>query len=98
MGTVTGVRRAASLYAITKSVLAPCVTESPMWLVPCKVTDPNPVSEVVGKVPTSPVIVVGPVLVIPEPAKTEKLAAVPRSTVVGLTAETKLLAIALQRI
>jgi hypothetical protein len=58
-----------------------------MWLVPSKVTVSNPVSEVVGKVPTSPVIVVGPVLVIPEPAKTEKLAALPRSTVVGLTAE-----------
>jgi hypothetical protein len=38
--------------------------------------------------------VVGPVLVIPEPAKTEKSAAVPRRTVVGPTAETFFVAIA----
>jgi hypothetical protein len=44
------------------------------------VTDANPDSVGVGNVPTSPVIVVGPVLVMPEPASTAKLAAVPRPT------------------
>jgi hypothetical protein len=39
---------------------------------------------VVGNVPMSPVMVVAPVLVIPEPARTAKLSAVPR--VIGLTA------------
>jgi hypothetical protein len=54
------------------------VTASPPWFVPIKVTELKPVSAVVGKVPTSPVIVVGPVLVIPAPARTAKLSAVPR--------------------
>src|SRR5579862_5464451 len=39
-----------------------------------------PVSEVVGKVPMSPLTVVGPVFVIPAPARTAKLPAVPRPT------------------
>ena len=56
------------------------MTASPIWFVPISVTEPKPVSVVVGKVPTSPVIVVGPVLVIPEPARTAKLPAVPRFT------------------
>ena len=42
--------------------------------------EPVPVSAGVGDVPMSPVIVVGPVFVIPEPASTAKLVAVPRST------------------
>jgi hypothetical protein len=50
------------------------------------VTEPNPVSEAVGYDPTSPVILVVPVLVIPEYARTAKGAAVPRFTV-GITAE-----------
>jgi hypothetical protein len=53
------------------------VTASPAWFVPAIVTLANPVSDVVGNVPTSPVIVVVPVLVIPAPAKTAKLVAVP---------------------
>jgi hypothetical protein len=68
------------MYAVTRSFLAPWVTASPSWLVPPNVTDPKPVSAGVGKVPTSPVIVVAPVLVIPEPARTAKLPAVPRPT------------------
>ena len=50
------------------------------------VTEPNPVSVAVGYDPTSPVIVVVPVLVIPEYARTANGAAVPRFTV-GMTAE-----------
>jgi hypothetical protein len=48
------------------------------------VTVPNPVSEAVGYDPTSPVIVVVPVLVIPEDASTAKSAAAPRG---GVAAE-----------
>jgi hypothetical protein len=44
------------------------------------VTVPNPVSEGVGYDPTLPVIVVVPVLVMPEYARTAKGAAVPRFT------------------
>ena len=44
------------------------------------VTDPKPVLLVVGNVPTSPVIVVGPVLVMPAPARTANGPAVPRPT------------------
>jgi hypothetical protein len=42
------------------------------------VTEPNPVSAGVGYDPTLPVIVVVPVLVMPEYARTAKGAAVPR--------------------
>jgi hypothetical protein len=73
-------RPAASMYALVRSVLAPCVTESPAWFVPVIVAVPKPVSLGVGNVPTSPVITVGPVLVIPAPARTAKLSAVPRAT------------------
>jgi len=41
-----------------------------------------PVTEGVGNVPMLPVTVVGPVLLMPDPARTAKLLAVPRSTVV----------------
>jgi len=44
------------------------------------VTVANPVSEGVGYDPTLPVIVVVPMLVMPEYARTAKGAAVPRST------------------
>jgi hypothetical protein len=83
---VTGVRPAASLYAVTRSFLAPWVTASPAWFVPVSVTQSaagqgvNPVSLAVGNVPTSPVIVVAPVFVRPEPPRTAKLSAVPRPT------------------
>ncbi|MCC5463980.1 hypothetical protein LMF89_01230 [Pelosinus sp. Bkl1] len=56
------------------------MTASPPWFVPINVTEPKPVSDVIGNVPTSPIIVVGPVLVIPAPARTAKLVAVPRFT------------------
>jgi hypothetical protein len=58
------------------------VTASPWWFVPFNETRPaKPVSVVVGNVPTSPVIVVGPVeLVIPDPARTAKLSAAPKGT------------------
>jgi hypothetical protein len=64
--------------------LAPAVIASPWWFVPVtRLTVPNPVWEVVGYDPTSPLIVVAPVLVMPVPARTAKLPAVPRSTDVG---------------
>lgn len=46
-----------------------------MWFVPATVTVPNPDSVVEGKVPTSPVMLVLPTLLMPLPAKTEKLQA-----------------------
>jgi hypothetical protein len=49
-------------------------------LAPFNVTVPNPDSAGSGKVPTSPVIVVGPVFVMPVPPSTAKLSAVPRPT------------------
>jgi len=49
-------------------------------LAPLRVSDPNPVSLGVGNVPISPDTVVAPVLVIPDPASTAKLPAVPRLT------------------
>ena len=69
--------------------MAPCVIASPWWFVPVtRLTVPNPVWEVVGYDPTSPLIVVSPVLVMPVPARTAKLPAVPRSTGVGPAAFT----------
>jgi len=52
-----------------------------VWFVPLvNVTRPaNPVSVEVGDDPTSPVIVVAPVLVIPEPARSAKISALLRS-------------------
>src|SRR5579863_3569412 len=44
------------------------------------VIDDAPLSDVVGNVPTSPLTVVGPVLVTPVPASTAKLPAVPSPT------------------
>jgi hypothetical protein len=70
-------------YAVVKSVLALCVVASPAWFVPVIVTVPKPLSVVIAYVPTSPVIVVVPVLVIPDPARTAKLSAVPRFTTVA---------------
>jgi len=57
-----------------------------VWLAPVSVTQSaagqaaNPVSAGVGEDPTSPLIVVAPVLVIPEPDSTAKLPAVPSGT------------------
>ena len=53
------------------------------WFVPVIVRLPLPVIEVVGNVPMSPTSVVGPVLVMPAPARTAKLSAVPRPTEVA---------------
>lgn len=44
---------------------------------------PNPVSECVGDDPVSPLMVVAPVLVIPEPARTANCPAVPNGTTVA---------------
>jgi hypothetical protein len=48
--------------------------------VPVIVIDPVPLIAGLGKLPMSPVNVVGPVLVIPAPARTTKLPAVPKGT------------------
>src|SRR5665647_1049306 len=77
---VTGVRPAASLYAVTRSFLAWSATASVKCTAPVTVTSARPANCVPGCSPTSPVIVVGPVLVIVVPAKTAKLAVVPRFT------------------
>ena len=74
---------AATLYAVVRSVCAPCVTASPAWLVPFTTIEPVPVIVVVGNVPKSPLSVVGPVLAMAAPARTTKLSAVPSGTVVA---------------
>src|SRR5277367_1701329 len=66
-----------------RSVFAPCATASPPWFVPVVVTLAEPVNVVVGYVPRSPLTVVGPVLVMPAPARTAKLSAVPSETAVA---------------
>jgi hypothetical protein len=71
---------AAALYAVTRSSFAPWVTLSPAWFVPVIVIVPVPVIAGLGKLPMSPFSVVGPVLVIPAPARTTKLPAVPNGT------------------
>jgi hypothetical protein len=71
---------AALLYAVTRSVLACWTTASPPWFDPFTVSVAVPVIDVVGNVPMSPLRVVGPVLVIPAPAKTAKLPVVPSRT------------------
>ncbi len=82
---VTGVLPAASSYAATRSVLALIATVSLMCTVPLTVTSAFPGNAEPGYIPTSPpaspLIVVGPVLVIVVPAKTAKLEVVPRFTV-----------------
>jgi len=78
---VTGLRPAASLYAITRSLWAWAATASASWNTPL-ITVPggNPVTELPGLTPRSPLIVLGPVLDTVEPASTAKLAAVPSPT------------------
>src|SRR2546426_5964367 len=74
------VRPAASLYAVVKSSCAWAAAESATCLVPLTVPGGNPVTEVPGLSPRSPVTVLAPVLVTVEPARTAKLAADPRAT------------------
>src|SRR5664279_1365673 len=71
------------MYAVTRSFLACCVTASPAWFAPPIVIDLSPLIDVVGKVPISPVTVVGPVFVMPAPARIAKLSAVPSGGGVG---------------
>jgi hypothetical protein len=55
---------------------------------PVTIPGGNPSTVTVGDDPTSPVIVVAPVFVIPLPARTAKLAADPRATAVAAIAGT----------
>src|SRR5512132_4292415 len=57
-----------------------------MCCVPFTVPGGNPVTEVPGLNPRSPVTTVGPVFVTVEPARTAKLSAVPRGTGVAARA------------
>ena len=70
---------AASVYAVTRSVCACSATASAVCWVPVTVPGGNPVTElaVPGLSPRSPVITVGPVFEIADPARTAKLRAVP---------------------
>ncbi len=91
-----GVCPAALLYAVVRAVFACWVTASfgsgAVWFVPVNATQfapghgANPVSDDVGDDPTSPTIVLAPVLVIPDPASTAKSPAVPSNTGVGVPA------------
>ena len=70
-GTVAVVARpAASSYAVTRSLLACVATPSAMWTVPFTWPGGNPVTEVPGLSPRSPLTVVGPVFVTVEAART----------------------------
>ena len=60
--------------------MAPCVTLSPAWFVPVIVIVPAPVIAGFGKLPMLPFTVVAPVFIIPAPASTAKLPAVPNGT------------------
>ena len=76
-----GLRPAASLYAVVRSDWAPAATPSALCIVPLDtVPGGNPVTAVPGLTPRSPLMLLGPVLVTVVPARTAKLAAVPRST------------------
>ena len=78
---VTSDLPAASLYAVTRSSFAFPATASAICTEPLVVTSPCPVKAVPGCNPISPLIVVSPVLVIVDPAKTAKLDVVPKFTV-----------------
>src|SRR4030095_14780170 len=71
------VRPAASLYAVVKSTCARAAAASAAWIVPLTVG--NPVTAVPGLNPRSPLIVVGPVLVTVEAARTANVEAAPRA-------------------
>src|SRR5664280_252280 len=78
----TGVRPAASLYAVVTSDCAWSATASATCCVPLT-TEPggNPVTAEPGSTPTSPEMTDGPVLVTVVPARTANGAAVPSPTV-----------------
>src|SRR5881628_2446867 len=76
--TLVGVRPAASLYAVVKSCCARAATASATCVEPLTVGDP--VTEVPGLNPRSPLIVVGPVLVTVEAPRTANVLADPRAT------------------
>src|SRR6202041_3200488 len=71
---------AASLYAVVRSDWAPPATASALCMAPFTVPGGNPVTEVPGLTPRSPLITLGPVLVTLCPPSTPKLPAVPRPT------------------
>jgi hypothetical protein len=75
-----GLRPAASLYAVVRSDWAPAATASALCMVPFTVPGGNPVTEVPGLTPRSPLITLGPVLVTLCPPSTPKEPAVPRPT------------------
>src|SRR6185369_12312748 len=77
------VRPAASLYAVVKSSCAWAAAGSPAWIVPLTVPGGKPVTAVPGLSPRSPLIVVGPVLVTVEAARTANVLADPRTTGAG---------------
>src|SRR6266851_637927 len=73
------VRPATLLYATAKAACACCAAVSLACIVPFTVPGGlNPVTEVPGQSPRSPLIVVAPVLVTVLPARTAKFAADPR--------------------
>src|SRR6185369_7286694 len=79
--TLVGVRPAASLYAVVRSPWAWAAAASAIWIVPLTVGDP--VTEVPGLSPRSPLIVVGAMLVTVEAARTANVLAAPRATGAG---------------
>src|SRR5579883_269727 len=82
----SGARPAASLYAVVRSDCAWPATASVSWMLPFNVIDWEPVIAVPGLRPMSPLMVVGPVLVTVEAARTAKLFAVLSPTVAWLEA------------
>ncbi len=84
--TETGVWLAA-LNAVTKSFCACITVASLICCVPFKVPGGNPVIEVLGLNPMSPLITLDPVLVMVEPARMAKLVADKRFTGVGTAAK-----------
>ena len=82
-GVKAPTRAAALSYAIPTAASPAWAVGSLTWIAPLTVPGGNPVIEVPGHSPTSPVTVVGvEVLVIVAAASTAKLAAAPRGTVV----------------
>jgi hypothetical protein len=79
LGPVGG-GRDAWLNAVVKSIWACAATASVMCWVPFTMPGGNPVTEVPGLRPRSPLMTVRPVLVTVVPARTPKLPAVPRPT------------------
>src|ERR1700676_4185726 len=77
---------AASLYAVTRSFLAFSATMSCTCLTPVTTPGGNPVTAEPACSPRFPVITVGPVLVMVDPARTVKLRAVPRRGAVAASA------------